>query len=364
MHTRSSVRRAAAFAAAGSLLSVAAQAQSISPSAFDATINVGESVTIHKTITLSPFGATTVDVFFLADNTGSMGSTIAKAEAGASAILNALPDSYRFGVGRYLGDPSEGVSLANAYQQLTPMTGDKAAVQTGINNWFASGGGDTPEANYYALQQVASTAAWRPEAQRLVVWFGDAVSHTETTTQAAAIDALQDANAKVIAFNNTSAGFGIDGRYATTDPVGTHQASGIVDAVGGELTNNFLSVSNDDFVTAVTDQIAAASSTLDLVFGSTFAGTGLGLSFTCTDALGCDDVTGGESRTFDLTITGMAPGTYSFNVFAQGVNAFESDRITVLAGPVPEPSTYALMFLGLAAVGAYARRRAAQGKQA
>jgi hypothetical protein len=353
MSTFSSALRAASVAAlaAGSFT---AQAQSISPSSVNATIAVGETLTIHKTITLGAAGATTVDVFFLADNTGSMGGTIAKAEAGATAILNALPATYQFGVGKYLGDPSEGISPALAYQQQTALTTDKVAVQTGINAWAAGGGGDTPEGNYFALQQVANNAGWRPEAQRLIVMFGDATSHTETTTKAQAIAALDAANAKLIAFNNTSAGFGIDGRYSA-EPVGTRQASDIIAAVGGSLTNSFGSVSDAAFVAAVTSQIEAAASSVDLAFGSTFAGSGLSLAFTCTDALGCDDVAGGQSRTFDLTITGLQPGTYNFNVFAQGIPAFETDTITVA---IPEPSTYALMLAGLVAIGAIARRRA------
>lgn len=360
---RSMFRSEVVLAATCGLLSAAAQAQSISPSSVSATIGVGESFTVHKTITLGERGATNVDVFFLADNTGSMGSTISKATAGAIAILNALPSTYQFGVGRYFGDPSEpGMTPSSAYQTLTALTSNKPAVQSGINSWIASGGGDGPEGNLFALKQVAETAAWRPEAQRLVVMFGDAEGHTETTTTAQAIAALGAANAKVIAFNNTSAGSGIDGRYGA-EPAGFRQASAIVGAVGGAVVDNFLSVSNADFITAVTSQITAAASFLDLVFGSTFSGSGLGISFACTDALGCDDVAAGATRTFDLTITGMLPGVYNFNVFAQGIDAFETDTITV-TGAVPEPETYALMLAGLAAVGGIARRRRAQRDRA
>jgi hypothetical protein len=339
-------------AAACAPFALAAHAQSISPSSVNETLGVGGSVTIHKTITLGREGATNVDVFFLADNTGSMGGTIGQAQAGAGAILGALPSTYQFGVGRYLGDPSEGE--ASSYLTTQTLTTNTALVQTAINGWFASGGGDTPEGNYYALQQVANTTAWRPDAQRLIVWFGDAQSHTETTTQADAIAALQGANAKVIAFNNLNAGAGIDDSYPG-EPAGTHQASDIVAAVGGSLTNNFSSISNADFITAVTDQITAAASFVDLVFGSSFGGSGLGLSFTCTDALGCMHVGGGESRTFDLTITGLMPGIYDFSVFAQGIAATELDHIVVTG--VPEPETYALMLAGFAAIGAIARRR-------
>jgi hypothetical protein len=325
---------------------------SITPPSVTRTITVGQTITINKSITLGSAGATTVDLFFLADNTGSMGSIINNAKAGAGAILGALPNTYQFGVGRYVGDPVEGVAPNVAYQQIAPLSTDKVATQTAINSWFASGGGDFPEGNFFALQQVANTAGWRPSAQRLVVWFGDAPAHTETTTQAQAIAALQAANAKVVAFNRIGAGAGIDQGG---------QASAVVAGAGGSLTNNFGSITTAQFVSAVTSLIGAATSTIDLVFGHSLAGTGLSLGFTCTDPLGCTGVGAGQTRTFDLSITGVTPGTYNFNVFAQGVSAQEIDNITVL-GPtssVPEPSTYVLLATGLLAIAGVARRRRA-----
>lgn len=351
MATRTMVGRIVASAGLALVVGAGtvAQAQSISPSSVTRTIAVGQTVTINKSITLGPAGATNVDVFFLADNTGSMGGIINAAMNGASAILGALPTTYQFGVGRYLGDPTEpGETPATAYTQLVPLTTNQANVVAGIDSWFASGGGDTPEANFYALQQVATTAGWRMAAQRLIVWFGDAPSHTVTTTQAQAIAALQAANAKVIAFNSGSLDTGIDAGG---------QATGIVAGAGGSLTNDMTSLSNASFIDAVTSQIGAATSTIDLVFGSSFGGSGLTLSFLCTDPLGCNHVNAGETRTFDLSITGVAPGTYSFDVFAQGVPAVESDRITVTSA-VPEPATVVLTLTGLVAVagGAYRRR--------
>lgn len=332
----------------------AAWAQSISPSSYSATINVGQTITIDKTITLAASGATKVDVVFLADNTGSMGGTVSKAQSGATAIMNGLTSGadYNFGVARYYGDPSEfGETPATAFNYLTPLTSSVPAAQTGINAWEANGGGDYPEANYFALKQTADTSAWRADAQRIVVWFGDAPSHTETTTRADAVNALTAAGAKVVAFNNVGAGSGIDGNYGFD----SNQASSLVGAVGGSLTNNFTSLSSSEFVTKVTEQISAASSSLDLFFSSNLLGSGLTLGFTCTDVLGCTDVKGGESRTFRLSITGNLAGTYAFDVFARGVAATEHDVITVAA--VPEPSA-ALMVLGGAGVmGLMMRRR-------
>src|SRR4051794_16357686 len=99
------VLTATATAVASLTIGSTAHAQSITPSSVSATMAVGASITIHKTVTLAPSGANLVDLFFLADNTGSMGSVIANAQSGSAAILGGLPGgvSYNFGVGRYLG---------------------------------------------------------------------------------------------------------------------------------------------------------------------------------------------------------------------------------------------------------------------
>jgi hypothetical protein len=268
------------------------------------------------------------------------------------------------GVGDYLGDCSEGGQPAGClqgsvgYREDAALSGNLAAAQTGINAWRATGGGDFPEGNFDALRVVAENTSWRSGSQRLVVWFGDAPSHANSTTMAGAIAALNAKGITVLAFNNTSAGGGIDG----SNDGDSNQASTIAAATGGSLLNNFGGLTGADFVNAVNGAIGSATTTLDLVFGTDFfdiyAG-GLAFSFACTDAAGCMDVEGGESRTFDVTITALAEGTYDFTIGADGVAAREMDHIVVGGGGsvIPEPSTWVMLATGLLGLGFVAWKR-------
>jgi hypothetical protein len=348
---RNCIRGAGVAAALLFLLApLAAHAGSITPASYSATIGVGDSVTVSKTVTTD---ATKVaDIFFLADNTGSMSGVITSMKSVASTLLTDLASTYadaHFGVGHYYGDVSETGGPGYSLQQgLSNSTG---AAQTQINAWNASGGGDTPEANLDALRHVASDVAtgWRDTAAKVVVWFGDAPGHTETTDLPTAIAALVAEGVNVIALNSSGGGTGIDGTYDGA----ANQASTIAAATGGSLFNNFTSVPVGSIASTIEGLIGAATSNLSLaVLGGVPAG--LDIAFTCTSVGGCSSVPGGESRTFDMTITGLTAGSYSFTVYSPGVDgAVETDDITV--GAVPEPGT--LLLLGSGIVGFLARRR-------
>ncbi len=116
-----------------------------------------------------------VDVYFLADNTGSMGAAIANVKAGASAILNNLVGlglDVQFGVGNY-----RDFTDTTPFQHQQSITGNQAAVLAAIDGWWASGGADEPEGQLFALHQIPAVAGWRPNAVKFIVWFGDAPGH-------------------------------------------------------------------------------------------------------------------------------------------------------------------------------------------
>lgn len=321
-------------------------ADSISPATFSANLNVGQSVTINKTVTVSQQLTVPLDVFFLTDTTGSMGSSIFNIQSNFTSILNNLssiaPD-VRFGAGEYK-DRFD----VFAYRLNQDLTADKTAVTNSINSWFASGGGDLPEANLYALEQAANTTSWRTGSQRFMIWAGDAPGHDPRlgSTEASAIAAL---NAKGISVISVSAdsGPGIDE---------TGQATRISNATGG----SFLGTVNSS---AVASAISSAL-TSALTFYSRVELMGMGVPPGVSVELD-PAITGAFDRSiervfnFDVKFTGVTPGTYNFaiNALVDGrVIATELDSITVGGDEVPEPSTYALIGVGLGAVAVFRKK--------
>jgi len=334
------------MAAAGLALLTApglARADSISPTSFSATLGVGGSTTVHKTVTVSAGTvATKADIFFLSDTTGSMGGTIAGVQAAASSILTSTAGlgDIAWGVGQY-----KDVGDIFTYNLDANITNVQATVTTAIGTWSASGGGDTPEDQLHALTLVANTTAWRTGSQKIVVWFGDAIGHDPASggeTQASTIAALQAQGVKVIAFD-----------VGNLD--GTGQATAITSATGGSY-NVGLANPEADVVAAISAAFATYSS---VCLDTSEAPAGVTASSTpCI--VGAFDRSIDRTFDFDLTFTGNTPGVYTFPTIATvdgGNVAPESDTITVTG--VPEPATLAILGLGVLGVGFVRRRRAA-----
>ena len=192
---------------------------------------------------------------------------------------------------------------------------------------------DAPRANFFALHQVATegqvtatgvasghVTGWRDDAARIVVWFGDAPSHTATVDQAQVICTLQGENVTVAAINIKAADQGID-----VDG----QATAVTAASGGSLSN---AVTDPNAIAdAILDSVDAAIDTVDLYLETSGDTSGLSISFSCTSPAGCTGVMPGESRTFDMQITADALGVYVFTTKVTDVlGAEEQDTIFVV----------------------------------
>jgi hypothetical protein len=348
-----------AVLAVGALGTTPAFADSIAPDTFSATLAVGGSTTVDKVVTISLSRTSPVDVFFLVDTTGSMGSTIADVRTGFADIVTALAGiagDVAFGVGEYK-DVSDGLP----YAERLDLTTNTADVQTAINGLSASGGGDTPEANLSGLTGVANNTSWRAGSQRFVVWVGDAPGHDPSgaNTEATTIAALNGVNVDVFAASATSG----PGLNAAADTA-AGQADRIVAGAGGEFLGTFDPTGIAD---AVTDALVTGISTYSSV-GLSVVGLPAGVSVSLPPAIvGAFDRSIERVFNFDdVLFTGLAPGTYNFTIDAvldgTTVVATETDTITVGDATIPEPATLTLLGLGLASSAAARRRQLRKAK--
>jgi hypothetical protein len=118
-----------------------------------------------------------VDLAFVVDTTGSMGTLIAAAQKQMIALLQRVSETagihLRLGVVEYRDHPPQDRMVFRAHA----FTTDLAKAQATINKLKADGGGDGPESVLDGVLAACRELEWRDHARRLAVLVGDAPPH-------------------------------------------------------------------------------------------------------------------------------------------------------------------------------------------
>lgn len=152
-----------------------------------------------------------VDLFWLVDATGSMGTCIENLKSSISKTWSPLREQgfdVAQGVGYYRDMHVE--SGIQGYDVIQEITENSTFLQNSVNRLMATGGGDAPESQVYALTQIAEnplSVAWREDASKIILWAGDIYGHKDeivdgvTYTTNKAIEELMSHHIVVFAFS-------------------------------------------------------------------------------------------------------------------------------------------------------------------
>ena len=119
-----------------------------------------------------------VDICFVVDTTGSMGSFIAAAKKQLLKTISSLSNhsniNLQVGLVEYRDHPPQDKSFIT---RIYPLTDNFGKMQKNINKLSADGGGDAPEAVYRGVWDACEQISWRTYSSRFILLVGDAPPH-------------------------------------------------------------------------------------------------------------------------------------------------------------------------------------------
>lgn len=131
---------------------------------------------------------TKTQVMFILDTTGSMGDEITFLQKDFSSIAEeTAKDGITYSVNFYRDEGDDYVTKCN------PFTNDIKTIQQRLNDEYADGGGDAPEAVDKILEDTMLKADWDEEANKIAFLIFDAPPHEDT--EQTIIDTIKHASA-------------------------------------------------------------------------------------------------------------------------------------------------------------------------
>jgi hypothetical protein len=310
-------------------------------------LNPGD--TFNETITVTipkNAGPAKADIYFLADTTGSMASILNAVQAGANSILaslNGLGGDLAFGVGNYrdfeTSDPF-------AFQHQLSPTNATPVVTAAINAWALGDGGDTPEADLFALDRLAvppgGSIGWRPASKRIVVWFGDAPGHDPicpavsggaAITEASVTAKLTAEGISVLAISTATPGLDDDpksGAFGYNAKCGAPgglpgQGTRIANATGGQFVTGINAGNIVNTIIKLVSAAVGAIQNVKLVPSANVAAFVTSIS----PAAGYGPLAGDQDHTlkFEVTFTGAVPCKPEAQVFAGTLDVVADGKV-------------------------------------
>lgn len=364
--------------AAGMLTATSADAQdNFAASSLDwGTGHAGSTIVLTNTLQLGTgnpqFSA--LDVQFVFDTTGSMGTLLNNAKSQATTLMNSLSQTFgsnsQFGVIGYKDKPRMTSFSLEEYDVLFNDLGSTSIAQGHIDSLNRKGGGDWPEDGLTAVQAAIVETSWRPNSARAVVWFGDAPSHEGGisnrrvgyttnrserlwTTREDVIDAAAGASVQVHAFDMfgslTDRYGGLNGTkqdlVTTISGAIAGQATDIATATGGTYNTGSQSL---DLVASISNALSTSFASISEV-GLSFSGLPTGVAIRDIAPLE-GSWTRGTNNSFDFVMTlDVSPdavlGSFDFTgtglVNNMGVASF-SNSLVIDSVPVVEGAYWAV----------------------